>query len=218
MLKGALRKWNKELYGCVETKIEVLTEEIEEFDLKDEREGLSEDELILRKDKFKQLWLLMKSKDSLEFQKSRSRWLQEGDANTGFFHACVKSRKRSNTIVALRKGLDWISKPDEIRREVVSYFKQHFEEVTWERPRLDGIEINQLREGEASALEGTFMVAEVFEVIELSDGNKSPGPDGFNFAFYKKFWGALKEEIMRFFQEFHSSAKLPPSFLHSLLL
>ncbi|GAU32090.1 hypothetical protein TSUD_152950 [Trifolium subterraneum] len=192
--------------------IDALTEDIKDLDLKDEREGLSENELLLRKDKFSQLWLLMKSKDSLEFQKSRSRWLKERDANTGFFHVCVKSRKRSNAIVALRKGSVWLSKPDEIRKEVVSYFKQHFEEVPWERPRLDGIKFKQLRESEAFGLEEIFREAEVVEVIDLSDGNKSPGPDGFNFAFYKKFWGVLKVEIMRFFQEFHLSTKLPSCF------
>ncbi|MCI07449.1 LINE-1 reverse transcriptase like, partial [Trifolium medium] len=61
-------------------------------------------------------------------------------------------------------------------------------------------------------LEESFRVTEVSEVIELADGNKSPGPDGFNFAFFKKFWGVLEKEIMRLFEEFHGSAKLPSCF------
>jgi hypothetical protein len=58
--------------------------------------------LATRKKRFEELWILLKSKDRLEFQKSRSRWLAEGDANTGYFHACVKGRRRSNSIVALK--------------------------------------------------------------------------------------------------------------------
>jgi hypothetical protein len=83
----------------------------------------------VRKEKFDNLWLLLKSKDSMEFQKSSSRWLREGDANSSFFHACVKSRKRSNSIVALKKGRSWLTHPNVVRSEVVAYFKNHFQEV-----------------------------------------------------------------------------------------
>ncbi|MCH87544.1 transposon TX1 putative protein, partial [Trifolium medium] len=211
-LKGALRIWNKEVYGSVDAKIEALTGEIELLELKGERVGLSEEEQVERKTKFNQLWLLLKSKDSLEFQKSRSRWLKEGDANTSFFHECVKSRKRSNTLVALKKGREWLSRPEDIRLEVVSYFQKHYEEVSWERPKLDGVDFKQLTANEASMLEVVFEESEVAGVIELSDGNKSPGPDGFNFSFFKNFWNILKKDVLRLFQEFHVTAKLPPSF------
>jgi hypothetical protein len=129
-LKGALKKWNKEVYGNVDSKIAALVGEIEELDLKGELCRLSVDDLLMRKGKFNQLWLLLKSKDSLEFQRSRSRWLKEGDANTGFFHACVKSRRRSNALVALKSGRAWLSHPEDVRREVVTYFQNHFQEVT----------------------------------------------------------------------------------------
>ncbi|MCH93657.1 LINE-1 reverse transcriptase like, partial [Trifolium medium] len=211
-LKGALRKWNKDVYGNVDTKIGDLTDAIELLELKGEQGGLTEDELLERKGMFDNLWLLLKSKDSLDFQKSRSKWLREGDANSSFFHACMKSRKRYNSIVALKKGHTWLSKPFEVRKEVVSYFKNHFEEVTWERPRLDGIEFKLLSEGEFKGLEVVFEEREVGEVIAQSDGNKSPGPDGFNFSFFKNFWGVLKKEIMGLFLEFYETAILPSSF------
>jgi hypothetical protein len=196
----------------VDSKIEGIITDIELLDLKGEGEGLSEEEVALRKSKFEQLWVLRKNKDNLEFQKSRSRWLKEGDANTGFFQACVKSRKRSNSIVAIKKGRTWLSRPEDIREEVVSYFHRHFEEVTWERPTLDGIEFQQLSYGEVVSLEASFGMQEVANVIELSNGNKCPSLDGFNFSFFKKFWGLLKKEIMCLFLEFHDSAKLPSCF------
>jgi hypothetical protein len=52
--------------------------------------------------------------------------------------------------------------------------------------------------------EAAFEVSEVIDVIEQSYGNKSSGLDGFNFAFYKKFFGVLKVEIMKLFREFNS--------------
>ncbi|MCI39965.1 RNA-directed DNA polymerase (Reverse transcriptase), partial [Trifolium medium] len=104
LLKGVLKTWNKEVYGDMDAKIEELTNAIEALELKSESVGLGAVELAIRKKKFEDLWVLLKSKDRMEFQKSRSRWLTEGDANTSYFHACVKGRKRSNSIVALKKG------------------------------------------------------------------------------------------------------------------
>ncbi|MCH83058.1 LINE-1 reverse transcriptase like, partial [Trifolium medium] len=212
LLKGTLRLWNKEVYGNVDHKIEKITEDIDVLELKCENVGLDEAELLERKEKFDYLWMLLKSKESMEFQKSRSRWLREGDANTGFFHACVKSRKRSNSIVALKKGRSWLSKPDEVREEVVAYFKNHFQEVPWERPKLDGVSFPCLNEDQCVELEGRFLEEEVLAVVMASAGNKSPGPDGFNFNFFKKFWGLLKKEIVALFVEFHKSSRLPLCF------
>jgi hypothetical protein len=71
ILKEALKLWIKEVYGCVDRKIEDLTKSIETLELKGENVGLSEEECVLRKDYFSKLWMLLKSKDILEFQKSR---------------------------------------------------------------------------------------------------------------------------------------------------
>lgn len=46
-----------------------------------------------------------------------------------------------------------------------------------------------------------------------SDGNKSPSPDGFKFAFFKEFWYLLKPEIRIMFDRFHANERLPKSFL-----
>jgi hypothetical protein len=44
------------------------------------------------------------------------------------------------------------------------------------------------------------------------DGNKSPGPDGFNFAFVKAMWSLIKVEIRIMFDQFHGIGTLPKSF------
>ncbi|MCI12774.1 LINE-1 reverse transcriptase like, partial [Trifolium medium] len=50
-------------------------------------------------------------------------------------------------------------------------------------------------------------------IVKESDGNKSPGPDGFNFAFIKNCWDILKGEIRIMFDQFHGIGKLPKSLL-----
>jgi len=50
-------------------------------------------------------------------------------------------------------------------------------------------------------------------VVKKSDGNKSLGPDGFNFAFLKDFWYLVKHEVRTMFDQFYANEKLPKSFL-----
>jgi hypothetical protein len=53
---------------------------------------------------------------------------------------------------------------------------------------------------------------EIEEVVKECDGNKSPGPDGFNFNFVKSFWSLMKDEVRILFDQFHANANLPKSF------
>ncbi|MCH90385.1 LINE-1 reverse transcriptase like, partial [Trifolium medium] len=66
-------------------------------------------------------------------------------------------------------------------------------------------------QGQREGLELAFLEREVSDVIVDSDGNKSPGPNGFNFNFFKKFWDILKRDVMTFFDDFHKNSKLPAS-------
>jgi len=49
--------------------------------------------------------------------------------------------------------------------------------------------------------------------VKESDGNKSLGPDGFNLAFFKRFWYLLKDEVIMFFDQFHTNEIIPKSLL-----
>jgi hypothetical protein len=147
---------------------------------------LSNEEAVARKQKFEELWWLWKSKETLPFQRSRSKWLKEGDANSKFFHCCIKSRTHQNGIKALKVDSEWVFGVNEIRRVVVDYFKRHMASSDWERPKMEETEL----------------------VEKESDGNKCPGPDGFNFAFFKKFWYLIKNKVRIFFNQFHGSEVL----------
>jgi hypothetical protein len=130
-LKEALKKWNLDKYGAIDSKVPLLIRKIQELEVEGENRMLLTEELTEWKNCCEQLWLLLKSKDRLEFQKSKSKWLKEGDANTSYFHACVKGRRRSNAIVALKRGDMWLENPSVVKDEVSSYFVKHFSEEEW---------------------------------------------------------------------------------------
>lgn len=57
-------------------------------------------------------------------QWSRLRWNAKGDANTAFFHATTRTRRRHNTITMLQnEDGAWIVEEKEVRRLFVNHFK-----------------------------------------------------------------------------------------------
>ncbi|CAJ2642584.1 unnamed protein product [Trifolium pratense] len=106
-LKSLIRDWHKQEYGGMEARIEELVEEIRDLDTRGELVGLSIQEVESRKEKFGALWNFLKNKETLMFQRSRSKWLKEGDGNTKFFHNSVKARLKLNLVSALRVGDEW---------------------------------------------------------------------------------------------------------------
>jgi len=123
-----------------------LKEEIASLDDISETRMLSSLEVEVRKNKFQVLWRLLKSKEAMIFQRSKSKWLKEGDANSKFFHKCVKARAHRNGIKALKVGGEWVCSPSEVRRVVVDHFSAHFASDQWERPRLDGVDFKKISE------------------------------------------------------------------------
>jgi hypothetical protein len=211
-LKEHIKVWNKATYGQVDSKIAKLIGDINELDVRSEGAGLIASDVELRKTLFAQMWHLKISKASVLAQRSRSRWLKEGDENSCFFYVCINSRGKKNFIRALRVGNDWLETPSLIRRATVDYFANHFSAESWNRPKLDGIVFPILSDDENMRLVSPFSLEEIEKVVMECDGNKSPGPYRFNFAFVKAMWSLIKGEIRIMFDQFHGIGTLPKSF------
>jgi hypothetical protein len=213
LLKFHLKEWHKGEYGGMDGRLEILVEAIADLDVKGEGSVLSGEEVQRRKDMFGEMWRILKAKRALMVQRSRSKWMREGDANSKFFHRCVKLRSNKNIIKALKVNDGWVESPYEVRKAVVDYFTEHVSTTYWDRPKLDGVTFNTLSEGENGRLVAPFTMLEIELVVRESDGNKSPGPDGFNFAFVKEFLYLMKNEVRIMFDQFHANEVVPKSIL-----
>jgi hypothetical protein len=186
-LKGVIKNWCVEDFGKPEEKKNVLIELILALDSRSEIDGLTNVEVVERKRLFGELWATLKSIDSLAFQRSRVKWLKEGDTNSRYFHCCINSRRRRNSVIALCTPEGWVEGPVNVKREVVTFFSNQFANDTWCRPTLDGIVFPCLEVDKVEFLTANFTMEEITDAVRGCDGTKSPGPEGFNFALSKNF-------------------------------
>ncbi|GKV35106.1 hypothetical protein SLEP1_g43419 [Rubroshorea leprosula] len=161
-----------------------------------------------RKQAFTNLGKCMRIKEGILRQKSRKTWLREGDNNTKFFHRCVRGRKRRNEINCIQVKGQQLTEVDEVKEGVASYFEDMFKDEGWERPTLDGIHFNKISQAESCMLSTKFTEEEIYKAVWDCDSSKAPGPDGFNFKFFKEMWEVIKQDIIGFADEFYTNGKL----------
>jgi hypothetical protein len=106
--------------------LKALVDALKILDLKAESEVLLPAKTKACFKGFHDLWDLLRARESQIFQRFRTRWLREGDVNSGCFYAGIKIRRQRNSILDLRVGDRWVESVHEIRAEVVELFKGRF--------------------------------------------------------------------------------------------
>ena len=94
----ALRKWNKEVFGHYQSRIKVLTSQIESIQELERTEANAIVKALLQS-KLNE-WIFRN--EMIWRQKSRECWLKEGDRNSKFFHLSTIVRRRRNNIDSIK--------------------------------------------------------------------------------------------------------------------
>lgn len=96
-----------------------------------------------------------------------------------------------------------------MKLKVKELFEKKFERDQFEAPKLDGVPFKELSDVDNGLLTTRFGIEEIKEAVWDCDGDKSPGPDGFNFKFIKSFWHLLQLEVKNVLDDFHLNGALP---------
>lgn len=119
-------------------------------------------------------------------QRSRVQWLNEGDANTKFFHQSTLQRRRRNKVVTLMNSIgEWIDNPCQFRKLVDEYFMELFKS-SGQREWVDILDcvIPKVTNDMNALLSNEVSMDEVKDAALLMGGLKAPRPDGFPGIFY----------------------------------
>ncbi|GKV45602.1 hypothetical protein SLEP1_g52666 [Rubroshorea leprosula] len=141
-------------------------------------------------------------------QKSSKAWLANGNANTKFFHNCVKGRWKRNEMNSIHvKGVQ-ITEANKLKEEIATFFEETFTEEQWMRPSLEALQFKQTSLADNDFLTASFTEEEIKTVVWDCESSKVPGPDGFNFKFIKSEWETIKGDAIEVLHEFQKNGKL----------
>lgn len=183
-------------------------DDLHALDIVAEVRPLSTPERINRREVRNLVWKLKKWNDRIWFQKSRLNWEHNGDKNTKFFHIIASKRQSRNLLDSVLVNGNRYDDPLVIKQEVLRHFSSAFAENWFCRPKLGGSFVTLSSIENSEVLEAPFTMDEIWRVVKESNGNKAPGPNGFNMGCIQKCWKVMKEDVFHFLQEFHSNGRL----------
>ncbi|GJV85542.1 putative RNA-directed DNA polymerase, eukaryota, reverse transcriptase zinc-binding domain protein [Tanacetum coccineum] len=142
-------------------------------------------------------------------QKSRIKWDVEGNENSKFVHCLINQKCRSNSIKAIMHEGVWITEHLLVKEVFLNYFKQKFQANDSLIDFPSTTTSSRLSDCDRALVEANVSMDEVKVAVWDCGNDKVPGPDGYTFAFIKRYWDILKNDILYFVNLFLSSRKMP---------
>ncbi|GJS49475.1 RNA-directed DNA polymerase, eukaryota [Tanacetum coccineum] len=144
-------------------------------------------------------WLTL-SGSALQFingkkQKAKIQWAIEGDENSKFFHRVINRKRANLAIRGVMVDSEWVDDPRRVKEEFCSHFATKFHAPSGIRNKINFLFPNQLSSDQAFELEKQVSTDEIRTTVWACGENKSPGPDGFTFEFFRKFWDTIGPDL-----------------------
>ncbi|GJS02177.1 RNA-directed DNA polymerase, eukaryota [Tanacetum coccineum] len=124
-------------------------------------------------------------------QKAKVHWAIEGDENSKFYHGIINRKRSQLSIKGIMVDGVWVDDPSLVKDEFRSHFAKRFQAPGASRSRLNFQFPNRLNTEQAAKMEGSISHDEIRNAVWSCGDNKSPGPDGFTFEFFRKFWNVI---------------------------
>ncbi|XP_071933198.1 uncharacterized protein [Coffea arabica] len=195
--ESKLRVWNKEVFRNIETRVAELERDMRTAEMQYDTGRIVAAKIVYHEARaayMKQLAV----ECGFWRQKSRIKWIQEGDANTAFFHSVVRQRRASNYISGIRSATgQWLSEAEDIKSSAAAFFQALFSSdrnTDWQL--VLPFALPQVSQGDNESMLALPTTDEVREVVFSISPDSAPGPDGFGSDFYQACWEIVKDSLV----------------------
>lgn len=140
------------------------------------------------------------------FVRSRAKWLEFGEKNSAYFFNLEKQHGRKRTIDSLLIDGSLSSCKEQISQFVYTFYRKLYSSA-FDNFATDSFFdkvtpfITQISDLSESFCDVPLTRKELDDVVVKSPSNKSPGPDGLSFEFYRVFWNYIKDLLYEALKE-----------------
>ncbi|GJW10716.1 RNA-directed DNA polymerase, eukaryota, reverse transcriptase zinc-binding domain protein [Tanacetum coccineum] len=103
----------------------------------------------------------------------------------------------------------WITDPSLIKDAFFQFYKDKFQAQDSQVLFPNLPHSHTLNSTDRDYLERLVTLEEIKEAVWDCGSSKAPGPDGFSFAFVKKYWDIIQKDLYDFINSFFASSELP---------
>ncbi|GJV60638.1 RNA-directed DNA polymerase, eukaryota [Tanacetum coccineum] len=140
------------------------------------------------------LSMMMKLK-FLKAMLTKVKWSIEGDKNTSFFHGVLNKKQSILNIRGIMVDGNWIESPKAVKSEFFQHFSSRFNKPDASRATINMRYPKALTYDQQNELESEVSNVEIKRAVWDCGTDKSPGPDGFTFGFYRRFWKIIENDV-----------------------
>ncbi|GJZ98160.1 RNA-directed DNA polymerase, eukaryota [Tanacetum coccineum] len=188
MLKKEIRAWTLDFKRHQVGLSKDLKSKLCDIDKVLDQGGVTDDILLSRLEVLKQLHDVQSSNNRDIMQKAKIRWAIEGDENSKYFHAIINKKCANLSVKGIMVDGDWIVEPDLVKQEFRRHFTDRFQDPGSRRGSLNFPFPNRLNNDQILELESPISNEDIRTAVWGCGVDKSPGPDGFTFEFFRKYW------------------------------
>ncbi|GJT10821.1 hypothetical protein Tco_0857863 [Tanacetum coccineum] len=187
-LKQKIRDWNKGNMKSSKNIKAKLKDDLKAVDdIIDNGEG--NDEVVkLRMDVLKSIQDIDKIQSLDAAQKAKIKWSIEGDENSSFYHGVLNKKRSQLNIRGILVDGTWVDNPQRVKNEFLHHFSKRFDKPAAMRASLFYELTKILSCDQQFSWELKVSKVKLKRAVWDCGTDKAPGPDGFTFGFYRRFW------------------------------
>nr|GEZ80368.1 RNA-directed DNA polymerase, eukaryota [Tanacetum cinerariifolium] len=159
-----------------------------DFDCSLEWGNFSDEILFKRMEMVQQLHDVKQMEAKDNSQKSKIEWAIEGDENSKFFHGIINKKRSQISIRRMFVNGDWKTDPSAVKDAFKDHFPERFKQHINGRIKLNIPFNNRLSTEQVVDLDRGVSRDEIRSAFWNCGENKSSGPDGYTFEFFRRYW------------------------------